>query len=93
MQSQMATPPPHKAIEDGQCPADKGKEEGLTEQEANEKQQQMVEEWTGLKVKLQKATKKIGELSNDATTVQGALQGKAHLIGPISGDDEAAQRA
>jgi hypothetical protein len=84
MQSQMATPPPNKAIEDGQGATDDGKDQkAITEQEADEKHQQMMEEWSGLKAKLQKATKAMGELSNEATTVQGALQGKAHLTGLI----------
>ena len=84
MQSQMATPPPNKAIEDGQGAADDGKDQkAITEQEADEKHQQMMEEWSGLKAKLQKATKAMGELSNEATTVQGALQGKPHFTGLI----------
>ena len=67
----MATPPPHKAIEDGQGPTDDGKEQKpITEQEAEEQEEDMVQEWGELKVKLQKTTKNVGELSNEATTVR-----------------------
>ncbi len=43
----------------------------------------MQEEWALQKVALTKVTKQMGELANEALTVQGALSHKIHLAGLI----------
>ena len=43
----------------------------------------MQEEWALQKVALTKVTKQMGELANEALTVQGALTHKTHLAGLI----------
>ena len=43
----------------------------------------MQEEWALQKVALTKVTKQMGELANEALTVQGALDHKTHLAGLI----------
>jgi hypothetical protein len=78
---------PNKAIEDGPKPqgdgkcSDEGKDQEDGEDEDDEKEKHILEEWAEKKLALTKICKIMGELSNEALTVQGALSHKTHLSG------------
>ena len=76
---------PPKAIEDG-TPTEgnaKGSEGDKNEEEEDDKEEEehkkILEDWTDKKLALTKICKTMGDLSNEALTVQGALSHKPHL--------------
>ena len=72
---------PPKAIEDGPKPEkdSTGIEGGKNREDEEEEDNSIEEEWAEKKLALTKICKTMGDLSNEALTVQGALSHKPHL--------------
>ena len=83
LSSSSSAPP--KAIEDGPAPdGDKAAtQDKAGDDDDEEDATALQEEWVLQKVALTKVTKQMGELANEALTVQGALTHKTHLAGLI----------
>ena len=83
LQGMSSSSAPPKAIEDGPKPeGQEDAEQGHKEDEEGETDEsQTLEEWNTVRNALSKVTKTMGDLTNEALTVQGALAHKPHLAG------------
>ena len=83
LQGMASSSAPPKAIEDGPKPEgqEDAEKESKGEDEDEGDESQTLEEWSTVRSALSKVTKTMGELTNEALTVQGALAHKPHLSG------------